>query len=160
MTYDSIANETEDDLLRTLVTVMRELESSVEDSRKALLALDLAGIERGTQDHLALVRKIDSLLQRRRTIVAGGRFEGTTSAGFPSLLPELDEELRQSQMRISDALRLQSALLVRARHKLRVLANMLAGPARPYGPPPAQNSGLTNSSARQLRRENLESCRA
>jgi hypothetical protein len=45
-------------------------------------------------------------------------------------------ELRNCALRICHAIRLQAALLVRLQNKLRVLANMLAGPGLTYGPPP------------------------
>jgi hypothetical protein len=43
-------------------------------------------------------------------------------------------EVWQSRGRIIEAVRLQAALLSRARGKLRVLANMLRGPSALYGP--------------------------
>jgi hypothetical protein len=48
--------------------------------------------------------------------------------------PEPEEELRRSCQRVLEATRLQAALLARARTKLRVLANMLAGQSVNYGP--------------------------
>ena len=123
------AEDRENELLRACVALMRELEDSLEGSRKALLALDLGGIERGTSDQVSLVRRLDSLFRHCGTT---SEVESSEQSGARRYLSELEEELRQSQNRIGDALRLQSALLVRSRAKLRMLANMLAGPTVPY----------------------------
>ena len=102
-----------------------ELEASLTGSRKALQALDLAGIEQRTREQVDLIREFDAL-RRRQTGDDG-------APGFAVGAPELEKELRRSGTRILEALRLQAALLARARCKLRVLANMLAGPSIDYG---------------------------
>jgi hypothetical protein len=48
--------------------------------------------------------------------------------------PDLLDKVRQGRGRIIEAVRLQAALLSRARGKLQVLANMLSGPSVLYGP--------------------------
>jgi hypothetical protein len=103
---------------------MRDLEASLDGSRKALLALDVAGIERGTSEQVSLLREFDAIR---------GPTREDGAAGVAAHTPELERELRRSGMRIVEVAGLQTALLARARSKLRVLANMLAGPSVDYG---------------------------
>jgi hypothetical protein len=107
------------------LAVLRELEASLLASRRALLALDLGAIERGTREQAGLIREFDALLR----------------PGLSAETPERQEAFRQSAQRILEASRLQAALLVRAQRKLRVLANMLAGPSASYGGLRAGNGG-------------------
>jgi hypothetical protein len=115
------------------LAVLRELEASLLASRRALLALDLGAIERGTSEQAGLIREFDALL--RPGLSAG------TPERIPERIPERQETLRQSAQRILEASRLQAALLARAQRKLRVLANMLAGPSASYGGLRAGNGG-------------------
>jgi hypothetical protein len=107
------------------LAVLSELESSLLGSRKALLELDLAAIERGTIEQAGLIREFDVLLR----------------PGLSAGTPELQKTFRQSAQRILEASRLQAAVLVREQRKLRVLANMLAGPGVSYGRLRAWNGG-------------------
>jgi hypothetical protein len=107
---------------------MEELEASLLGSHSALLALDLAGIERGTTEQADLIGKFVVRRQAVREQSADGLFR------VPADAPGLARELRHRAMRILYAARLQSALLARSQTKLRVLANMLAGPSVDYGP--------------------------
>jgi hypothetical protein len=110
-----------------LLAGMRELQASLEGSRKAILTLDLAAIERGTSEQtglIILIRELDAL----RRYAAEPR-----APILPATSPEQKSELRRSGARILEAARLQVALLARAQGKLRVLANMLAGPSVDYG---------------------------
>jgi hypothetical protein len=122
---------------------MRELETSLESSRKPLLALDLAGIVRGTVEQVSLVRKLDAALRRGRathavaTKTAENESHDVMAASLE--LSKLEEEIWRSRGAILDSIRLQAALLVRAQRKLRVLGNMLAGPSIDYGPLLAKN---------------------
>ena len=131
------AEERAEELLRARLVLMHELEASLEGSRKALVALDLAQIESGTSDQAGLILEFAALLERCRSSRAA-------QPGAPRLRSyprELKEKLCGSQNRILDALRLQVALLARAQGKLRVLGNMLADPTVPYGPLLARGSG-------------------
>jgi hypothetical protein len=119
--------------VRARRALLRELEASLEGSRKALLALDLAGIERGTREQEGLLREFEAVLRHRMNGAAHAP-EPEGEPG-PEPEPEPEEETRRSGNRILEAARLQAALLVRAQCKLRVLANMLAGPSVTYGPP-------------------------
>ena len=118
------ASETQDDLVRCRLALMGELEASLDASRKALLALDLAGIELGTREQIGLLRNLEAVRQR-------------STLACPA---ELEHETRRCGHRILQAARLQSAILARARAKLRVVANMLAGQSVTYGPLVARNA--------------------
>jgi hypothetical protein len=107
--------------------ILLALESSLAESRKALLNLDLAAIELASGEQRRLIRELES---------------HPPSAAFPSFSPA---ELRQSAHRILESVRLHAALLVRLRSKLRVLANARSGSAAAYGPPSPPND--TPSSA-------------
>jgi hypothetical protein len=137
------ASQTADDLElpRRPLILMRELEASLHASRKALLALDLAGIEGETREQGRLMGQLEAVLPPGLAPRARGQqpaedLERVWSAHGP----ELEEEFRRGCKRILEATRLQAALLARARSKLRVLANMLAGQSVIYGPPGARNS--------------------
>ena len=123
---------TAEDLVRHRLALMGELEASLHASRKALLALNLTGIELGTREQVGLLRKLEAALQR--SMVPPGRQN--------AYAPELEDETRRCGHRILQAARLQAALLARARAKLRVVANMLAGQSVTYGPLVAGNSPL------------------
>lgn len=110
---------------RARLALMGELHASLSGSCKALLTLDLAGITRGTEEQVGLSLQLADMAQENRWIVED-------NAG-------IKEELKQSQHRVLQALRLQSAILGRARSKLRVLANSMAGPSVNYSPPPARS---------------------
>jgi hypothetical protein len=112
--------ERAEDLGRICLALMSRLEASLAGSRRALLALDLGGIERGTREQIGWVREFETLLERYRL----APLSREALAG---------EEFRRSGERIVAVLRLQAALLARGRSKLRVLANMLAGPSADYG---------------------------
>jgi len=119
------AGELANESVRARLSRMGELEASLEGSRRALLALDLGGIEGGTREQVVLIREFEAL--RRRPAEEAG------TLALHAHAPELEQELRRSAKRILEAARLQAALLSRARCKLRVLANMLAGPSVDYG---------------------------
>jgi hypothetical protein len=141
------------ELERTRLALMRELQASLLASRKALLALDLAAIGQGTREQVELSRKLGRNIGGRGKSAGriGRRMEPRPVARCaalapelepglgpelgPELEPELKAELRRAEFELWQALRLQSALLTRARAKLRVLSNMLAGPSVTYGPP-------------------------
>jgi hypothetical protein len=100
-----------------------------------LLALDLAGIELRTSEQTQFIRRFAAILRRP--------LAGQVAPAAPDLPLEgqIEKDLRRCEGRILNALRLQSALLARARSKLRVIANVLAGPSAPYGPGLARGRG-------------------
>lgn len=128
------AGEPEKELFPARLVLMVELEASLQASRKALLALDLANIECETKHQSDLIQRLNELGQQGITSMAAERSAEPGALCRQYSLPELERELGQSRNRILDALRLQAALLLRARGKLRILGNMLAGPTTPYGP--------------------------
>jgi hypothetical protein len=134
------AGEPADEAGAAFLAWMEQLEASLLGSHRALLALDLAGIERGTCEQAALLRKLTA----KKLIGKFGmvrRQSGDAVFHLPGHAVELGRELRRSGTRVLAAARLQSALLARAQTKLRVLANMLAGPSVDYGPLLARQAG-------------------
>jgi hypothetical protein len=132
---------TAEDLVRRRLPLMGELEASLDASRKALLALNLTGIELGTREQVGLLRNLEAVPQP--SMAPTGREKRPAEDRAPVSLaypPELEHETRRCGHRILQAARLQAALLARARAKLRVVANMLAGQSVTYGPPVAGNS--------------------
>jgi len=96
------------------------------------VALDLDGIEAGTREQVGLSQQLESQIRLRLgDATAAARAQTGSAKNRP---PDLAEELSRSEDEVLRALRLQSALLARARHKLLVLANMLADPTMNYGP--------------------------
>jgi hypothetical protein len=135
------ALETAEDLVRLRLALMGELEASLDASRKSLLALNLTGIELGTREQVGLLRNLEAVL--RRSMAAPGREKQPTedrTQAWLAYAPELEDETRRCCHRILQAARLQAALLARARAKLRVVANMLAGQSVTYGPLVARDS--------------------
>lgn len=111
--------------------LMRDLEASLARSRRALVALDLAAIEAGTQEQRCLSQKLGG--ERPRGLSP----QGIDPRGIDSR--EIDPEVRTPEMvqienAVMQALRLHAALLSRAQRKLDVLRNTLAGPVWNYGP--------------------------
>lgn len=115
-----------DGLLRLRLAVLRAFEASFERSQGALRTLDLTRIERATADQIVLIRKFRATWGN----ASEREFDFELSG---ELKEEIKQEIRRSAQRILQALRLQAALLARQNGKLRVLANMLAGPGVPYG---------------------------
>jgi hypothetical protein len=139
------ARERADALLWAGIAVMGELQASLHSSRKAVLALDLDGIEQETGKQAGLIREFESLERRGVGMPATEskkqrveREEDVPPARLAAT-PGLPEQFRRNADSILQAARLQAALLARAQSKLRVLANMLAGPSVIYGPPPGQS---------------------
>lgn len=128
--------------VRSRLALMGELEASLHRSRKALLALDLAGIERATGEQVGMIREFQACLRRGVAPQATEKSGAKNALGLSAPAPNPEEELRKSESRVLEAVRLQAALLGRAQCKLHVLANMLAGPSVTYGPWLARNGGL------------------
>jgi len=109
----------EDELLGTRLALMRQLLASLSASRRALLAMDLAAIERGTREQFGLSGVLAEIVRGSRPCAS-----------------DLTGELKRIESEVLQALRLHSALLVRMQRKIRVIANMLADPALNYSPGP------------------------
>jgi hypothetical protein len=117
-------------ILRSRLVLQLALEASLEKSRKALLVLDLAGLVLETQKQILLSRSLAVVNASRGSADQAGQQLAGTSGDLIS--PEIVAQLRTSALRIQSATRLHLALLGRSRQKLRVMANMLAGPDAPY----------------------------
>lgn len=134
---------------RVRLAIMGELHTSLLASCEALLALDLAGIMRGTREQVGLSAQLAREMGQETQCAVQDKppaqnqpapyFAAGSSALNAKKRAEITEELKQSQDRLWQALRLQSAILARARAKLRVLANAVAGPSVNYGPPPVHS---------------------
>lgn len=107
------------DPLADRLALTRQIEASLHFRRKALLALDLMGIEAGTREQIFLAQALAGAMQRCGP-----------ACGSPA--PDRVAALRECQKRIRDEARLQAALLSRAQSKIRMLANVLAGPSVDY----------------------------
>ncbi len=129
--------------LRNRLDLMRCLLASLCGSHRALLTMDLLSIEQRTSEQVVLSGMLAEEVRRRSTSSSSSSSKDRTSSsdcdfavsGCP---PGLKEELGQSEREVLQALRLQAALLMRARRKLRVLSNMRADPSLNYGPRMAQ----------------------
>lgn len=125
-------------LLEGAQQVLQQLEESLERGLRALLDLNCAELERETAEQRRFVLQFNDVLQRcaQNSRVDSG---GVNPKSQPER--ELIEEIRLRQARVWQAARLQAAVLTRAQSKLRMLAQMLAGPSAAYGPfPPPRRS--------------------
>lgn len=104
-----LPTETNSDALR--LALLNDLESSLRASEQAILARDVARLERATEEQTSLHRRLVMLPVR------GSSFSPA---------------VREAQQRVLDLGRVQSALLERARQRLRMLANWIAGPEAQY----------------------------
>lgn len=117
----------------SLLASMAALERSLEESGKALVCLDLAGLVTRTREQVRLSREVAAMFDEARDNIDDwpGR---SPSDGELEMARAQMAELRMTAERIRIAVRLQSALLARSQAKLRVMANMLASPSVSYGP--------------------------
>lgn len=143
------------EITRSRLLLMRQLYVSLCSGHRALLALDLVGIERSTMEQAELGRKLAEYIPRgtRSTENSGNkkrRPAENRARGFAACAPEMEAELRRGERDVLQALRLQGALLVRAQHKLRVIANMLADPSVSYGPPSRPTARLQSASRSKM----------
>jgi hypothetical protein len=122
-----------DEFLRSRLALMPALEASLRRSREALVAMNLEGIERGTREQVGFISELKAASQRKLLPGGSRQPQENRELVFSASAVEL-EELRQIENRVREAARLQSALLARARYKLRVLANMLVGLSKTYRP--------------------------
>jgi len=130
------------ELRRRRLALMRFLQSSLDDSRRALVALDLAAIERGTLEQRELILRLAEEIGWQgelmtRAVASPPERDSGRADRRPRL--DLDDELCRSQLGVLQAVKVQSALLDRMRKKSRVLANLLAGLSMSYGPSPREN---------------------
>jgi hypothetical protein len=119
--------------------LLQDLETSLQGSRRALLALDLAAIEQGTREQVGLVRELQGFSERKLRIETAPEIEsaeikatGIKAAEIEIAGTKIVEDIRRAEQAVLQAARVQAALLARAQRKLRILANMLAGPSLHY----------------------------
>jgi hypothetical protein len=129
---DHVVDKSESDRLRGSLAVLAKLETSLAESQKALLALDLDAIEQGTRQQTALTGELATLVAREKLRCDGEAIIESCTQTFRVPAGGVRKDLRDAAMRIREAARLQGALLARAQRKLRTLANVLAGPEASY----------------------------
>jgi hypothetical protein len=121
-----------DTMVRARLALLRELESSLQSSQKALLARELAAIERGTDEQRRLLEALNDLVR------ATGCIHSQQAVGIELAQvlhsPEL-AALRAAETRILHLGRVQLALLARARRFLNALSHFAHGPSASYIPP-------------------------
>jgi hypothetical protein len=126
------------------LALLRQVQASLARSRGAVLAANLGTLWESTAEQarlsLALETQMRLLASRPTRIFPSGKPLETTADISED---RWDREIRASLLEIRAASRLQLALLRRMQHKLRVLANTLAGQSRDYGPSPASGSPQT-----------------
>lgn len=121
------------------LALLRELEASLEVTQKALLARDLAGFDEGMREQLRLLRACATGYGGDRT--HSPDILANRISSLP-LEPPLAAEMRATAFRVLQLGRVQQVLLVRAERSLRMLTNLLAGPASMYSPAPRPSASL------------------
>jgi hypothetical protein len=120
------------DLTRTSVVILAELEDSLLSCQKALLAHDISGIEQETLNQQRLQQTLEALW----TGSMAHSQDGNSSQEFSR--PKLSSqpaELRAAKARVLHLGRVQLALLSRAQRSMNTVLRLLAGPGASYGPP-------------------------
>jgi hypothetical protein len=138
-----------------------ELESSLQASQKALLTLDVAGIEQGTQEQIRLAGKLSSLLPEIRPDPAASA-ERLEMGTLPWAL-QWEAEMRATANRVLALTRLLALVLCQSQQLLTVLSNLIAGTAASYAPMLLQRAKKAQPfSGRQEQKaiEKDHSCRA
>jgi hypothetical protein len=133
-------------MARAAVALLAELEASLVASQRSLLSRDLEGLERATSEQIGLHRSLQTLRSHDSAQSNGAQNDGAQSNDAqkndaapgndaPPLDPALAAGLRAAQWRVLYLGRVQAALLTRAQRSLRMLSNLLAGPAASYAAP-------------------------
>jgi hypothetical protein len=128
-------------VIHTCLALMRELEDSLLSSQVALLARDTVGTEGCTREQVRLWRQWRALMANpisSGTMSVPGKYPPEITPGDP----ELAGQLCAAVLRIQHLARVQLALLRRSQQFLNVLANWMADPETPYGPPPAAGGAV------------------
>ncbi|MGA1985060.1 MAG: hypothetical protein ABSG72_02235 [Candidatus Sulfotelmatobacter sp.] len=119
------------------VALLGELESSLEASQHALLARDLAGIERHTGEQVRLRRALEILWSQNS-------LEGSDRVPIHPMLSVRAgaAEFGAAELRVLQLGRVQAALLRRAQRWSRMLSHVLAGPGAGYAAPAGDSTVL------------------
>jgi hypothetical protein len=149
-----IARKVGGSVAQTSLALLRELESSLIASQKALLGGNIAGLEQGTVEQ----RRLRDALEIFWAQAAMHPPQNDVPEPEGHCNPELATQLRSIEVRVLHLVRVQVALLARAQRSLRILSNLLAGSAEGYGP--AGNAGTAESPARTRDAQERNACRA
>jgi hypothetical protein len=109
------------EIAQAWLSLLAELEASLQASQRALLDRDVACLEQSSGEQIRLLHALEIFWPSPRNDPAQD-----DSA--------LAAELRAAQMRVLHLGRVQAALLARAQRWLRTIENLLAGPATNYTP--------------------------
>ena len=112
MTHRLSSNE----IAQSARALFADLETSLADSQQALLARDFTRFEQCTREQIGLHRALEVMWP-------------LSSCDLASCTA-----LREAQLRVLRAVRVQAALLDRAQRWIRTLANLIAGPEANYCP--------------------------
>jgi len=113
-------------LVPSRVSVLRELEASLQASQRALLNRDVSELEQHTSEQVRLQKTLTSLWS----------CDAHSMASDPACSDvELAVEVRAALIRVQHLSRIQAALVARAQQSLRIIENLLAGPQANYAPP-------------------------
>lgn len=135
----------------SLLNLLQQLETSLDRSLEALVALDVSGIERENNRQLELLGQLP-------IVITGFGEEARSAIGRLARDSSLNSAIIQRAQRIRQAARVQAGILQRAGRKLRLLANTLAGPSTSYLRATADCIALAPVVA--LRGDSNSSCRA
>jgi hypothetical protein len=124
--------------LPVLVMVLEKLAISLTASQKALLSLDVAAVEQGTQEQNRLARELEALCLANMALSMLDRpqveFEEHRTPQSINRQKVL-AELRAGQSRVLHLARVQAALLAKAQRFLTVLANLRNSDDATYAAP-------------------------
>ena len=115
------------EIVRKQLALLAELEASLSGSQQALLSRNLSRLEQRTAEQA----RLHYLLSQFPT--ANAAYEGSDSPA-PAPNPSLSVCLRAARQRVLRLGRTQQFILQRARGRLHVLSNVLAGPHAAYAP--------------------------
>ena len=111
------------EIAQAKLSLLMELEASLQSSQRALLARDVACLEQSSGEQTRLLRALQIFWPAHAPI---SDLERDDLAG--------GAELQAAQLRVLHLGRVQAALLARGQRWLRTIENLLAGPTTNYAP--------------------------
>lgn len=139
--------------MRERLLLMRRLRDSLGRGSRALVALDLIGMERETREQAEILK----IISKSVVEAPQGNHSLNRSAGP---VCDLSDELSKTENAVRQGLQLHAALLRRSQHKLRVMANMLADPALNYPSPFAPGGRFSPPFSTEPGGDRVDVCRA
>jgi hypothetical protein len=126
-------------VFQTCLSLVLELEQSLQSSQSALLALNAVGTEQCIREQTRLHRALQAVLTNHVSTGAGLPEQKPWSASSLSseLGSEAADQLCAAAKRVQHLARVQAGLLRRSQQFLSMLANWMIGKAAFYGPPPS-----------------------